>query len=227
MRPKIRLARLSLLLAVFIGLVVPGIRASGADRVTETGLSTATLAGALYYVDGVHGDDGSPGTIDQPWHTIQHGADIAQPGDTVVIRGGFYYETVVLRRSGIESAPITFRSYPGERVAISSPAWQVFHVEADWLVLDGLVIADAQGGHGIEMSGSSHVLIQNCEVTNNPSVGVYIYSHPSRPTVGNTIRDCRIHHNGREGVYVKVASDSHVVISDNVIERSEIFANGT
>src|SRR3972149_340491 len=36
------------------------------------------------------GDDANPGTLDQPWSTIQHAADILNPGETVFVRAGMY-----------------------------------------------------------------------------------------------------------------------------------------
>ena len=36
------------------------------------------------------GNDGGPGTADRPWATINHAADEAKAGDTVVVRGGDY-----------------------------------------------------------------------------------------------------------------------------------------
>ena len=45
----------------------------------------------------VAGNDIFPGTIEQPFRTIQHAADTAEPGDTVLIRGGIYRERVFIR----------------------------------------------------------------------------------------------------------------------------------
>jgi hypothetical protein len=36
------------------------------------------------------GSDSNPGTIDQPFGTVQKGADTAAAGDTVYLRGGTY-----------------------------------------------------------------------------------------------------------------------------------------
>ena len=64
------------------------------------------------------GADSNPGSLEQPFATIQHAADIAQPGDTVFIRAGTYRETVTPPRSGTAAAPITFRPYNDEVVRI-------------------------------------------------------------------------------------------------------------
>ncbi|HEY2587637.1 MAG TPA: right-handed parallel beta-helix repeat-containing protein [Tepidisphaeraceae bacterium] len=64
------------------------------------------------------GSDSHPGSLRQPFQTIQQAANVAQPGDTVMIRGGTYRETVVPPRSGADGAPITFEAFRGERVTI-------------------------------------------------------------------------------------------------------------
>ena len=54
---------------------------------------------ATYYVS-TAGNDSGDGSASAPWHTIQHAADALKPGDTAIIRGGAYRETITLRTSG-------------------------------------------------------------------------------------------------------------------------------
>jgi hypothetical protein len=51
--------------------------------------------------------DTNPGTEEQPFRSIQHGADIAMPGDTVCVMAGNYAEDVQLRHDGAEGKAIT------------------------------------------------------------------------------------------------------------------------
>jgi probable HAF family extracellular repeat protein/parallel beta-helix repeat protein len=64
------------------------------------------------------GLDANPGTIAAPLQTIQAAANLAQPGDTVMIRGGTYRETVTPANSGTAAAPITYQAYNNEPVVI-------------------------------------------------------------------------------------------------------------
>jgi hypothetical protein len=73
---------------------------------------------STYYVSTV-GSNANPGTLAQPFKSIQHAAALAQPGDTVLVRGGVYRETVKPARSGTAAAPITFKPYNGEAVTVS------------------------------------------------------------------------------------------------------------
>jgi len=74
-----------------------------------------------FFVDGTNGNDLGPGTFDQPFATIQRGANFARPGDTVSIRGGTYREQVNLNRSGNTTAgPITFTAFNDEEVVVTA-----------------------------------------------------------------------------------------------------------
>ena len=66
------------------------------------------------------GNDASPGTPAAPLRTIQRGADIAQPGDTVTVHAGVYRERVNPPRGG-ESATkrIVYQAASGEQVVIT------------------------------------------------------------------------------------------------------------
>ncbi|MDF2925069.1 MAG: carbohydrate-binding cenc domain protein [Paenibacillaceae bacterium] len=76
------------------------------------------VPGNTYYV-AVDGEDSNPGTLEQPWRTIQKAGAMLEPGDTAVIRGGTYRESVKPARSGTAGQPITFRAMDDEQVIIS------------------------------------------------------------------------------------------------------------
>jgi len=57
------------------------------------------------------GNDANPGTLEQPWRTIQKSMSTATPGSTVFIRGGTYNERLVLNVSGSPGAFVTFQPY--------------------------------------------------------------------------------------------------------------------
>jgi hypothetical protein len=73
---------------------------------------------STYYVS-TSGSNADLGTLSQPFKSIQHAAALAQPGDTVLVCGGVYRETIKPARSGTAAAPITFKPYNGEPVTVS------------------------------------------------------------------------------------------------------------
>ena len=69
--------------------------------------------GADYYA-ATTGADTNAGTFASPFRTIQKAVDEVGPGDRVLIRGGTYRETVVIRVSGTESNNVEILSYANE-----------------------------------------------------------------------------------------------------------------
>ena len=79
---------------------------TGAARAAEFHVSTA-------------GNDANPGTPAAPLRTIQHGADLAQPGDAITVHAGTYRERINPPRGGhSDTQRIVYQAAPGEKVEI-------------------------------------------------------------------------------------------------------------
>lgn len=75
---------------------------------------------ATYYVDIAGGSNSNNGlALGSAFASIQVAANVAQSGDTVLIREGIYRETVTVARSGSSANPIKFQAYNGENVVLS------------------------------------------------------------------------------------------------------------
>ncbi len=84
-----------------------------------------------YCVDGqaANADDSGPGTREHPFRTINHAAQVLQPGERVVIAAGVYREFVQPARGGTgPDAMISYEAAPGAKVVIKGSAvvtgWQ-------------------------------------------------------------------------------------------------------
>jgi hypothetical protein len=81
------------------------------------------------------GSDRADGSAERPLHTINHAAQLAQPGDTVIVHAGEYREWVRPRLGGLsDQRRITYTAAPGAHVVIkgSEPA-------TSWQLVDGTV----------------------------------------------------------------------------------------
>jgi hypothetical protein len=97
----------------------------------------AQPGGAVYHVS-KGGNDGSSGaSAAQAFATLGHAVSVAQPGVTIFLHEGHYYESVDLPRSGTQTAPILIRNAPGETAVLDGrdtsfkPAWSVYDATAN------------------------------------------------------------------------------------------------
>lgn len=139
--------------------------------------SQFSLAATYYYV-ATNGSDSNPGSINQPFKTINRGASVLSAGDTLYIRGGTYNETANISNSGTVSAPITISSHPGE-----------------WAVIDGQDTIPGYWGVLFNIDGN-YVVARDLEVKNSAWMGVRLN--------GQYDQALRIksHHNMENGILV-------------------------
>ncbi|MBD3418565.1 MAG: hypothetical protein GF398_00460 [Chitinivibrionales bacterium] len=88
---------------------------------------TATTRHVSQHAGSLTGD----GSSANPFVHISQAAQIAQPGDTVLVHGGIYRERVVPERGGSAGNPITYLAVPGDTVTIRgsvvwNPQWNSY-----------------------------------------------------------------------------------------------------
>lgn len=91
-------------------------------------------AGKIYVVAQGHpqaSDEGS-GNEEAPFKTISKAAEIAGPGDTILVHAGVYRERVAPKRGGTDKEPIVYQAAKGESVFVKgSDVWA-----AKWRTID-------------------------------------------------------------------------------------------
>ncbi len=138
------------------------------------------VTGTNYYVDSVGGSDSNSGTaMSSPWKTLTNvNSRTFSPGDAVNFkRGSFWSGGLMIRSSGVQGKPITYRDYgTGTAPIFENPGQynQAIRVYGSWVVVQGLLVRNAgEAGVRIE-SGANHNIVQDVEATND-GIGIEIY----------------------------------------------------
>ncbi len=177
---------------------------------------TAALPGILYaktYYVAPGGDDGYPGTIEEPFATVEkaHDNQALQPGDVIYLRSGTYYPTkqTVFNKVGNAKNYFVLSSYQGEVPVIdgknipegdinssSTPTW-FFRNAGYWKVLGPIHLTNGRGA-GVHIEGSQFLEFDLVESSYNgkraarAGHGFFIYSSSTRDIL---FKNCDAHHN--------------------------------
>jgi hypothetical protein len=144
------------------------------------GQSTPTLAAGVFYV-APDGDDANPGTLDAPWATIGHAADVLQAGEMVYVRQGTYAiaERIRPKHSGSEDAWIVYAGYPGEQAVIDASDIEVGPPGS------ASPYPHDQGAFLIQNVG--YVRVQNLTLKNSYSAGFTVRDSHHVDLINNTV----------------------------------------
>lgn len=156
-----------------------------------------------------NGSDVNPGTIDQPFATVQAALSTLPVGlgGEIRLRGGSYQLQEPIRVSdnegGTASNPLVIRSYQDERVR-----------------LDGAVLPQTALG-SIILSSTQHVVIQGLEISGS-ATGILVLGD-SRDVA---VRDNVVHDVQRAGIAAYAAEQrgiTNVEITGNTVYRTNLF----
>jgi hypothetical protein len=157
-----------------MGLRLRRISLQGAIAIAALLLVSAFISSAsaaTYYVNST-GNDANPGTVTQPWRTIQHAVDSVGPGDTIYVRGGTYNEWVSISTSGLPGQPITLQGYPNETAILEGNGleWRygIDINDSDYWTIQNLVVEDyirdgLRGFGFVSWYGSTGITLRNLE----------------------------------------------------------------
>jgi chitodextrinase len=167
-------------------------------------LVTAAQA-ATYYVSS-SGSDASAGTVTAPFATLQKAVNLANPGDTIYMRGGTYLLSdsgVQTSRSGSSGNYISVFNYPGE-----TP------------ILDGINITTSYRS-AIQLTNAAWWHFQGLEIKNAPAHGIYLVGTSSNNIIERNV----LHHNTRiqlNGAGISVVDTA----ANNLILNNDSHHNG-
>jgi hypothetical protein len=131
------------------------------------GATTATASAATYFVAPFGGTAGS-GSRSDPFHTIQRALENANPGDTIELAPGHYFQDIKTVRSGQPGRPIIIRG-GHEAVVSGAGANRIVEINHDYIELHGFTI---DGRHSPAESKNSYRDKLIYAVGNRPGDGV-------------------------------------------------------
>ncbi|MCL4488722.1 MAG: right-handed parallel beta-helix repeat-containing protein [Chloroflexi bacterium] len=181
----------------------------------------AISASSVYYIAS-SGNDSNPGTITQPWKTIQKAADTMVAGDKVYVRGGTYANGVSLTRSGSAGAYITYQAYPGEQPIVKGSGWYGFsdyygtsgtsYTVIDGFEFDGTGYTDYE--FGLHFQHSNNLIFRNNKVHDMTLLGINVVNSNTGEISGNTVHDVQ----GYNGIWG--GNVSNYSIHNNTVYRN-------
>ena len=229
--------------AVTVVLPNPGDSTLGSALPAPLAAST----GAAFYV-ATTGNDANPGTLAQPWKTIQKAMNALQPGQTAYVRAGTYETGGTFGTSNdsqywsvncTATGPCSIVAYPGEQPVIHG--W--IKITGSYLRLSGFIIegplsrdvtsCTERRAMQIEFSGGHDVEISHNEIRNNDyHAGIYLagvssiqilanYIHDNgRPTISNDPCTGSSTWNVDHGIYWSSSSGGVSLVAGNVFEHN-------
>ena len=119
----------------------------GALLLTPGLAHTTYAAGGTYYVSPQGADSNRGTSADAPLKTIQQALRFAQPGDTITLAPGDYFQDVTSERNGTPEAPITITG-PANAVVKGAGNARIVQITHDYLTLKGFTIDGLHGNAG-------------------------------------------------------------------------------
>jgi len=148
-----------------------------------------------YYVSN-NGNNSNPGTLSQPWLTLQHAADSVSGGDTTFVFEGTY-AGFEITTPGDSINPIVFKG-----------------------LVDNIIINNASTQDNISIYGAHYTIIDNFNITNATRAGIGIIGWSNDECIGVVIKNCNIYNNTRWGIFTAYARS--VLLENNETSYSGI-----
>jgi len=162
---------------------ISGGTASANLQLLGTGSNTDSKT---YYLSPT-GSDAGEGSYDSPWYNLQKAVDAAVPGDTIILRGGTYFPTMMkdgtkttvrISASANAAKRITIKNYPDEFPILNFKdqpkklGVRGIHLTGSYWTIYGIHITQA-GDNGIKLEGNYN-RIERCTFSYNDDSGIQL-----------------------------------------------------
>jgi hypothetical protein len=224
--PTRRLVVIGAVVLLAVGLLYLAVRLT--TRASTTGGPPQAVS---LYVDPT-GSDSNDGSQGKPFQTIQAALEEAQPGTTINIAPGKYYEELATVRDGLPDAPITLKGpetgkdRSGRYQATVFSAGRAVNIDNDYITLDGFTV-DGQENLASTPYSTDLATVDAFKTSVQAQVSdsrlVYLGSaDDARDVTGVTIRNMFL--NGGGGECVRLRNNAHGnTITDSVVQYCGMF----
>jgi parallel beta-helix repeat protein len=158
---------------------------------------------ADYYVSKNGNDNNDGQSMDNAFRTISHAFEVVQPGETIQVLAGTYYERIELEKLGNSSASITLTG------------------EAGATILDGQRVRTM----GIWCENCTNLIFENLEIRNYTDIGIGALESSKI-----TMRNLTVHHNGFAVQLTGWELEGYGIDTDEcdkvLIENNDVYQNG-
>ena len=141
------------------------------------------------------GNDSNPGTAALPLATLQRSIDLAQPGDTILVRAGVYTvagSTRVDGKRGTSAAPLTITGESGAVMRATAEGvpgvWRgLLEIEnSSWIVVRGIAV-ETSSFFGFRVQYSDNITLEGNRSTVSLGSGIYARSVKALRIDGNDV----------------------------------------
>jgi hypothetical protein len=206
------------------------------DDNCEGGVDEACITGTVYYVDkdsigGTCSDDG-PGSLTEPWCTVDKANNTLTAGEAVFIREGTYEETIRPVNSGASDADrIFFTAYEDENVTFTQSVYCVLLESVSYISITAIRFFNCE--RNLYMRGASHNNVTGCEFDTPAGPVTWAGSLITDDSTYNRITHSVFSRYGAEGeeqqdsgIVLDIGSDNRVDNSDHNLVMNNTFSYG-
>jgi hypothetical protein len=206
------------------------------DQTTDEGCQP----GAVHVVDkdslGGLCSDAGPGTLTEPWCTLDKANATLRAGDTLHIRAGTYLESIQPAASGIaEELRIVYQAFGDEQVVMREQVYCIRLQSKAYITVKGLRCLDC--GRNLYLDATRHTRIEGCGFDNPSGPATWAGSRIFNGSTHNRISGCTFSRYGNETFYdgsyqdngciLDIGNDNRPDPSDhNLVEDCTFFHGG-
>jgi parallel beta-helix repeat protein len=154
--------------------------------------------------------------ISQDYSTIQAAIDASSPGDTIMVKPGTYYESIIIYKT-----VSLVGENPSNTIIEGNGSAQTILVTANGVRIEGFSI---RGGiRGIYLDGVNGSTILNNRITNN-LVGISLYAYSNNNTIAHNV----VSNNTNTGIMLGEGTSERTLnfgCQNNTISGNEIINN--